>query len=867
MPRKKTTSPSVHISADGHATLSAWFKSRGWTPYHFQQEAWSSFLAGRSGLIHVPTGAGKTFAAYGGPLAEMITDLASEPLNGLRVLYITPLRAVSRDIELALRTPVLELGLPIKVESRTGDTSSATRVRQRQRLPQVLVTTPESLSLMLTWENAAQIFAPLRSIILDEWHELLSTKRGTQTELALARLRTFAPRMRTWALSATLQNLAEAARAAVGMPSAGGGCAAPPAEPHIISARLDRPISIRTIIPSRPDAFPWAGHLGLSMLPDVIASLDPTRSTLLFTNTRSQAELWHQALLATRPEWAPITGLHHGSVDRAQRERVEAGLKDGSIRIVIATSSLDLGVDFAPVEEVYQIGSPKGIARLIQRAGRSGHRPGAPCRVTCVPTHGLELIEIDAVRRAIATGDIEPRIVSEKPLDVLAQHMVTAGLGGGFVPDDLFHEVRSAYSYRNLTRAEFDWTLTLVRDGGATLWAYPHYRKLADVDGRLRVTVSRIGQMHKLNIGTIVSEATMSVALTSGKRLGSIEEDFVSFLKPGDRFLFAGRTLEYVRTRELTAYVRPARGPTRFTPRWAGTRMPISESLASAVRLTLERAAAGDRDSKELAAAGHIVESQGRISLVPRADELLIETCLTAEGRHLFFYPFEGRLVHLGLAAILSLRLSRLRPATYSISANDYGFELLTAASNDFTDIITPALFSGDNIFEDALASVNIGELSRAQFREVARVAGLVFTAYPGVRKSARQIHASSTLLFEVFTEFDPANLLLEQARREVMDRQFERGRLSRAIDRLRGSTLRIVPVREPTPLGFPLIIERDGGTLSSQTILARVQAMKTQWETHDQPSTPPRSTRSTSRARPSRSAPRGLRSGRARRP
>lgn len=831
-----------HASVPTHA-VRAWFASRGWQPYPFQEDAWNAYLDGASGLIHVPTGAGKTYAAYGGPLAELLSEAATgETIAGIRVIYVTPLRAVSRDIELALKAPIRELGIAARVESRTGDTSTSLRSRQRTALPQVLVTTPESLSLMLTWEHAADQFRTLRGAIIDEWHELLSSKRGTQTELALARLRTFAPGLRTWALSATLENLEEAAHAASG--------SANPRPPHIISARLDRPVTIRTIIPSRPNAFPWAGHLGLSMLPEVIASLDPDRSTLLFTNTRSQAELWHQAIAVARPDWAEagILGLHHGSVDRDQREQIEAGLKDGSVRIVVATSSLDLGVDFAPVEEVYQIGSPKGIARLLQRAGRSGHRPGAPCRVTCVPTHGLELIEIDAVRRAVASARVEPRRVVSKPLDVLAQHMVTSGMGGGFVPDDLFREVRTTYSYRDLAREEFDWTLKLVKEGGATLWAYPEYHKLVDDGGRLKVAGGRIAQMHKLNVGTIVSEATMTVRFLSGRTVGSIEENFISMLRPGQHFLFAGRILEFVRIRDLDAYVRPAAGKTSFTPHWMGTKLPISESLGEGVRLSLERAAAGPADSPELAAARHIVEAQQRLSHVPAADEFLIETCVTREGRHIFMFPFEGRLVHLGLAAVLSLRLSRLRKSTYSIAANDYGFELLTAADNDPTPFITPDLFTGDNLFEDSLASVNIAELSRAQFREVARVAGLVFAAYPGARKSARQLHASSSLLFDVFTEFDPGNLLLEQARREVMERQFERGRLARAIDRLRASRLRIVAVDRPTPLGFPLVIEREGGRLSSQTILERVEAMRKQWEkaasTSPSPATPSTSRR-----------------------
>lgn len=819
----------------GSASVSAWFASRGWAPFVFQTEAWSAYAEGLSGLIHVPTGAGKTYAAFGGPLAGLIDEArACGGVRGSRVLYVSPLRAVSRDIELALRAPIVDLGIDAAVESRTGDTSSSVRSRQRGQLPAVLVTTPESLSLMLTWDDAAERFAGLGCVVVDEWHELIASKRGTQTELALGRLRGFAPGLRTWALSATFENIEEAARCAAGERAWGEG------RVRVIGGAIDRPIEIRTIVPSRAGAIPWAGHLGLSMVRDVIESLDPSRSTLLFTNTRSQAELWHQALLAARPEWSSIIGLHHGSVDREERERLETGLKDGSVRLVVATSSLDLGVDFAPVEEVYQVGSPKGISRLMQRAGRSGHRPGLACRVTCVPTHGLELVEIDAVRRSIAAGRIEPRTPPDKPLDVLAQHLVTCGMGGGFVPDALFEEVRGVYSYRGLQRDEFDWVLRMVKEGGATLWAYPAFHKLRERDGRLRVADDRIARTHRLNIGTIVSEATMSVSFMSGKRLGSIEENFISGMRPGTRFLFAGRVLELVRVRELTAYVRPAPSRTNFTPHWSGTRLPISESLGGAVRESLGVLAVlapGEQGcSAELEAASEIARWQGTLSVIPGPDELLIETCETREGRHLFVYPFDGRLVHLGLAAVLSLRLSRRRPATFGIAANDYGFELLTGREIGEEDVIRgglidAGLFEAEGLMEDAAQTVNLAELSRAQFREVARVAGLVFPVTAGSRKSARQVNAGSSLMFDVFSEFDPGNLFLVQARREVMERQFERGRLARTMDRLRRSVIRIVPVARPTPLGFPLVLERAGGTLSSRSILERVEAMRLQWE------------------------------------
>jgi ATP-dependent helicase Lhr and Lhr-like helicase len=842
----------------GREALREWFISRCWRPFAFQEEAWAAYGRGESGLINVPTGAGKTYAAYLGPLADVLDEARAGKVRGLRILFITPLRAVSRDIEAALKEPVAALGLErrIRVESRTGDTSSSVRARQKQELPPVLITTPESLSLLLTLDNSAELFARLRAVIVDEWHELLASKRGTQTELGLARLRRLAPEVRTWALSATLANLDEAACAAVGKRQATGS------RPCIIRAEIRRPIHIETLIPSDPQRLPWAGHLGLRMLDDLLGALDVTHSTLIFTNTRSQAEIWYQAIRYKRPEWAGIMALHHGSIDRGERERVERGLKSGIIRLVVCTSSLDLGVDFAPVERVVQIGSPKGVARLMQRAGRAGHRPGAACRILCVPTHAMELVEVASVRRAIGHGEIEPRLPLGKPLDVLAQHLVTCALGGGFDADELYEEVRSAWTYRMLTRQEFDWALALVREGGGTLSAYPQFHKVMPVEGRYRVADRRIAQLHRLNVGTITGDATVTLRYTSGRTLGSIEEAFVGKLRPGERFFFAGKTLEFVRLAELEAFVRPARGRSSYTPRWSGTKLPISESLSEEIRRTLAdvgdllaegRKAARERGTEasslepELRAALGMLGVQARLSALPRDGRTLVELLESREGQHLFIFPFEGRLVHGGLAALLALRLTRSQPATFSLSVNDYGLELLSPDPLGFEELLTPGLFSDERLVEDAVQSVNISALARAQFREIARVAGLVFQMYPGARKSGRQLHASSSLLFDVFSEFDPGNLLLEQARREVLERHFEESRLARTLRRLRDSRLLITHPCQATPLAFPLMLERFGASLSSQSLLERIERMRREWleESEPRPSGRRRSLRS----------------------
>lgn len=795
--------------------LRAWFRGRGWTPLPFQEEAWSAYLRGESGIIQVPTGAGKTYAATLGPIA----DLAC---RGGTVLYLSPLRAMARDVELALRAPILALGLPLRVESRTGDTSSTVRARQKKELPALLVTTPESLSLLLTEPDAPARFGSARAVIVDEWHEMVDSKRGTQVELALARLRRFSPGLRTWALTATVGNAEEAAQAAVGTF----------AKPTRIHADIPRPVVIETLLPERVDAFPWAGHLGIQMAPRLVEWLDPEHPTLLFTNTRSQAERWFQEILRRRPEWAERIGLHHGSVDLEERERVERGMKGGELRIVVCTGSLDLGVDLTPVERVAQVGSPKGIARLVQRAGRSGHRPGATCRILCVPTNTLELVEIAAVRDALAHGEVEPRRPLAKPLDALAQHLVTCALGGGFTEAEILEEVRGAWSYRDLEARELAWALALVRDGGTTLGAYPEYHRVSLVDGRYAVPDAGIARQHRANVGTIVGDVTMTVRQSGAGTLGTIDEGFITRLRPGDTFVFAGKTLELVRIQEQVALARPAKRRTTVTPHWPGIKLPISGSLGLAVRRVFEGVAAGRRDVPELVAAEPVFQAQARLSALPPGEGVLAETCTTEEGRHLFLFPFEGRRVHEGLAALLALRLGRKEPATFSIAVNDYGFELLTAPGYPFEAGLGPDVFGRDGLVDDIVQSVNMSELMRRRFREVARVAGLISNGPVHAKRSSKQVQSSASLLFDVFRRYDPENLLLEQARREVLEQQFERDRLGATLDRLGATPVCWTETPRPSPLAFPLVVERlavDSAT--TETLLQRIERMKAGWE------------------------------------
>lgn len=801
-----------------HERIERWFASRGWTPFDFQREVWERYRAGESGLIHAATGTGKTYAAWLGPLRQWIEeagDPAAAP-RGLRVLWITPLRALAADTEAALAAPLDDLSLPWTLEARTGDTTSTIRKRQRDRLPNALVTTPESLSLFLSRPEAPALFSELRLVVVDEWHELMATKRGVQVELALARLRAFRTRLQTWGLSATLGNLDVARDTLLGVGNRG----------VLVRGMVPKSVRIDSLIPPAIEHFPWAGHLGTAMLPQVVATIEEGKTAIVFTNTRSQAETWFRALLFERPDWAGKIALHHGSLDRKIRRSVETLLSQGKLRCVISTSSLDLGVDFTPVDRVLQVGSPKGVARLIQRAGRSGHQPGVESRVTCVPTHALELIEIAAARDAVRANAVESRCPVDRPLDVLTQHLVTVAIGGGFRADEMLAEVRTTRAYANLSDSEWRWALEFVTSGGPTLRAYPEFSRVEEENGRFIVQNRSIIRRHRLAIGTIVSDSALTIRFLSGGTLGTIEESYISRMRPGERFIFAGKPLEFVRVKEMVVYVRRARRLEGAIPRWMGSRMPLSTELSRAIREKLEEARAGRYEGPEMKSIRPLLEIQGARSIIPAPDELLIERFHSRDGYHLFFYPFEGRLVHEGLGALFAYRMAAIVPITFSVASNDYGFELLSPAAAPIEEALGAGLLSPAHLVHDIPASLNAAEMARRQFREIARVAGLIFTGYPGASKSLRQLQVSSGLLYDVFVRYDPENLLLDQANREVLERQLEQSRLGKTLDRLSQSRIALIDVERHTPLALPLLVDRTRGRVSSEKLADRVRRM-----------------------------------------
>ncbi|MDQ0738988.1 ligase-associated DNA damage response DEXH box helicase [Pseudomonas sp. W4I3] len=803
-----------------------WFATRGWRPFAFQKEVWKAVKDGQSGLLHASTGAGKTYALWFAALnrfAMTRPPAASKrkaPAEPLTVLWITPMRALAADTARALEAPLAALQIPWTVGLRTGDTSSSERARQTRRQPTTLITTPESLTLMLARADSEISLGHLRMVVVDEWHELIGNKRGVQLQLALARLRRWHPELLVWGISATLGNQAHALEVLV--PQGGG---------INVQGQTAKQLQVDTLLPPIAERFPWAGHIGLKMLPQVVAQVDASSSCLVFTNTRAQSEIWYQALLEARPDWAGLIALHHGSLSRETRDWVERALKEGQLKAVVCTSSLDLGVDFLPVERVLQIGSAKGVARLMQRAGRSGHAPGRPSRVTLVPTHSLELVEAAAAKDAIAQRRIEARESPYKPLDVLVQHLVSMALGGGFTPDALLAEVRGAWAYRELSDADWAWALAFVRHGGLSLTAYPDYRRVEpDEHGIWRVPDARLARRHRMSVGTIVSDASIHLKYWSkgggGKNLGSVEEGFIARLKPGDGFLFAGRLLELVRVENMTAYVRRSAAKKAAVPRWNGGRMPLSNELAQAVIERFDAAAQGRFEGPEMQAVQPLLLTQLSWSGLPTRDHLLAEVLKSREGWHLFLYPFAGRQVHLGLASLLAWRVSRQQPVTFSIAVNDYGLELLSATEVHWPERLNEALLSPQDLLTDVAASLNAGELALRRFREIARIAGLVFAGYPGAPKSTRQVQASSGLFFEVFKQYDPQNLLLTQAGEEVLRNELDIQRLEETLLRLSALQLDLHVIKRPTPLAFPLLVERMRESLSSEKLSERIARM-----------------------------------------
>jgi len=814
------TAPKSSSSVAASRRVEQWYRAKGHEIFPFQQAAWDAWNEGLSGLIHSPTGSGKTLAAWLGPLQhELDNPVASK---GVKLLWITPLRALANDTCESLQTAASELGSQWRIQVRTGDTPTSTRQKQRSDPPDVLITTPESLSLLLSYAGNEKYFSRLHTVVVDEWHELMGSKRGVQLDLCLARLKNYASQhdgcLRIWGLSATMKNLETAKLALLGDDAQNG---------KIISGNPDRQVSVTTVIPAGIQNFPWSGHLGIQLAPQVAEVIESARSTLLFTNTRSQAELWFETLTRQKPEWLGTVAIHHGSIDRKIRQVIENRVKDGQLRCVVCTSSLDLGVDFSPVEQVIQVGSPKGIARLMQRAGRSGHRPGVPSVVVCVPTNAFELVEFAAARRALESGNIEERQPLERSLDVLAQHLVTVALGSGFDETSMLKEIRQSFSFRNLSDEEWRWVLDFIIRGGQALKGYPQFNRVVNNNGVCKVPQGRIARQHRMSIGTIGGDGMMVVKWMSGGTLGQIEESFVSRIKNGSTFLFSGRLVELIQVKEMTAYVKKSTKKRGMVPRWQGGRFPMSSQLAESVLESFGLWQKGELDTPEIHCIDHLLQLQNKWSVLPQLEDFLIEQVNLRDGFSSYFYPFAGRLVHEGLGILIAWRISQMQETTLTISASDYGFELHGSDVLELDDRKIKSLFSPDNLLDDLLQSLNSSEAAKRQFRDIARIAGLVFQGYPGSGKSTRQIQASSGLIYEVLKNHDEGNLLLDQANREVLESQMEFRRMHQCLSALSSKRLLLKQPARLTPLAFPLWADRlQSQTVSSESWRTRVEKM-----------------------------------------
>ena len=673
---------------------------------------------------------------------------------------------------------------------------------------------------MLSNKGYAKLFKNLRAVVIDEWHELMGSKRAVQCELFLSKFRALQPELRTWGISATIGNMEESMEILMG--------AEPSSEPQIIKANIEKSLVIEPVLPEEVETLPWAGHLGIRLLDQVVPLIHENQSTLIFTNTRAQAEIWFQQILAADPSLAGILAMHHSAISKEVRAWVEEALYDGRLKAVVCTSSLDLGVDFRPVDCVVQIGSPKGVSRFVQRAGRSGHRPGATSKIHFVPTHSLELLECAALRKAVDEKANEDRMPYLRSLDVLIQYMVTLAVSDGFRSGELLAEVRGTTSFASVSDEEWSWCLDFIVRGGESLESYDDFHKVVVEEGVYKVISRKVSMRHKFNIGTIVSSTMVKVKLQKGKFLGQVEEYFISKLIPGDAFWFAGRCLELVRFKGVEATVRLSKQKKGQVPSYMGGRMPLSAKLGYFLREKLEESATRDSfEDPELALVQPIISLQKQRSTVPARDQFLIEYLEDKEGHHLFVYPFEGRLVHEGLASLLSYRLGHFGKQTFSIAMNDYGFELYSDQPIPIEDGLDSDIFSLEHLREDLVSSLNESEMMQRRFRDIAQISGLVFTGYPGKNITTKQLINSTKLMYEVFRDYDPDNLLLRQAYEEVHEFQLEEARMRAALERIANQETVFNHIDKPTPLAFPILVDRLRETMGNESLAERIKRMQ----------------------------------------
>jgi ATP-dependent Lhr-like helicase len=804
--------------------IQTWYQAKNWRQYPFQAELAQAYFDGYNGILNAPTGSGKTYAMWIPVLAGFMSGKnrgLQQP--GLKVLWITPLRALAKDICNALQQACDLLDTGWKVELRTGDVSAKVKAAQKKVMPDCLIITPESLHVLLCGNNYSELFSGLQCVVVDEWHELIGSKRGVQVELALSRLKNIVAAngntLSIWGISATIGNLMESMEVLLGTDSTSENA-------MVVRSSQKKEMDIFTVMPESIEVLPWSGHIGLTLLPQIVNIIRKSNTTLVFTNTRAMAEIWYHQILNFDENLAGLLAMHHGSLSAEVRDWVEENLHAGTLKAVICTSSLDLGVDFRPVDTVIQIGSPKGVARFTQRAGRSGHQPGAVSKIYFIPTHALELVEISAIKEAVQSGIVEKREPMVMCFDVLMQYLVTLSIGEGFVAEQIYHEVKNTFAFSLMSPEEWSWLIKNISQGGNTFQAYDEFSKVGKVDGRYRIMNKKAATKHRLQIGTIVSDPVVRIAYLKGGTLGTIEEYYIASLKPGDVFWFAGLCLEFIMLKDMTAFVRKTKEQKAGAASYQGGRMPLSGYMAELMRKQLDIAAESGMFNIEFDMLKPLLSLQQQRSFLPRLNEILVETSNSKDGFHLFIFPFEGRVVHEVMAGLTAYRLSEMMPISISVAMNDYGFELLCNQPVEVTETLVKELLRTTNMENDLFNSVNATEMARRKFRDIAVIAGMVFQGYPGELKRARHLQSSSQLIFDVMRLYEPDNLLLKQAYNEILYGQMENARMRSALLRVQNSVIRVVHTEKFSPFAFPIVVDSLRDKLTSEKLSDRIKKM-----------------------------------------
>ena len=802
-------------NTNGYKIIQNWMSDKGISPFKFQVQTWQKFGNGYSGMVVAPTGFGKTYSVF----LALISDFLNHPdqyKKGMKMIWITPLRSLSKDIAKAMQEAIDEIGLDWAVGVRNGDTDPKVRQQQVKNMPEILVATPESLQLLLGQKNHQRFFQNLQTIVVDEWHELLGSKRGVLVELGISQLRKYVPKIKIWGITATIGNLDEAMEVLI---------------PYNIkktkvTAKEHKKIEILSVFPDEVEILPWAGHLGQKLADKVVPIILESKSTIVFTNTRSQSEMWYQLLLNVYPDFAGQIAIHHSSIDSELRNWIEENLSSGKLKAVVSTSSLDLGIDFKPVDTVIQIGSAKGVARFLQRAGRSGHSPFEISKIYCVPTHSLELIEVSALKEAVKQNVIEPREPQVLCFDVLVQFLMTLAIGDGFYPEETYERIKQVYTFQEMTDEEWKSMIDFLTIGGSALKSYEEYHKVVVMeDGLHKVTSRKIAMLHRMNMGAIVSDAMLKVKFISGGYIGMVEEYFISRLKKEEKFILAGRVLEVAMIKDMTVFVRASKGKAQ-APSYLGGRLPLSSNLGHFLREKLSGALNPKASEKELKFLHPLLVNQEERSHIPKEDEFLVELIKNREGYHLFMYPFEGRLVHEVMAALIAYRISKLAPISFSMAMNDYGFELFSDKEIPLNEENLDKILTRDNLMTDVISSINAAEMARRKFRDIAVISGMVVQNFPGQQRSNKSLQSSAGLIFKVLEDHDPNHFLVRQAYTEVFNMQLQEQRVVEAFKRIEKSKIILKFANAFTPLSFPIKVDSLRQTLTSEDLDSRIQKL-----------------------------------------